>query len=501
MKQRVAIIGAGVGGLATANLLAASGYEVDVYEAHDMPGGRASVLHQDGFRFDTGPSWFLMPDVYKHYFQILGKNMSDYLQLERLDPAYKVFFEHDSPLSVQSDLTNNTSMFESIEPGAGKALERYLKDSKLTYDLAMDNFLYDNLSFKNVFSMRNLRLLPKLIPALTIPMDRYISTFVRDRRLKQILEYPTVFLGSSPFSTPSLYRLMSHLDFNQGVYFPKGGMYEIVKALTTIGDELGVSYHYNSPITKILTTDGAVTGLEIDSKHTIPADIVISNADLHFTETTLLPKNLQTYPESYWRTKQASPSAILLYLGVKGKLDQLEHHNLFFIDDWKANFDAIYSDKKWPEKASMYVSKTTATDATTAPKNYENIFVLVPGPSGDLEGKDAQRLVDGYIAQLSTMSNIKDLKERIITKKVYLPKDFGNDFHAWQNTSLGLSHILRQSAFMRPQNISHKVKNLYYVGANTAPGIGLPMCLISAELVYKRITNEPTKGKLKAVSS
>lgn len=500
MSRKVVIIGAGFGGLAVANLLAKAGYDVVVYEAHAAAGGRAGELVVDGFRFDTGPSWFLMPDVYEHYFGLLGHDMHQTLRLRRLDPAYKVFFEHDAPLYITSDNETNKQTFETIEPGAAHHLTRYLREAETTYHIALDTFLYDNLALKDILSPRNFSLAPRLLPALTVPIDRYVRKFFRDRRLRQLLEYPMVFLGSSPFSAPSLYRLMSHLDFTQGVFFPEGGMYQLVKELVNIGEELGVEHHYNSPVARIMAPHGVATGITLQNGDVVEADIVISNADLPYTEMNLLPPALQTYPEKYWRSKEAAPSALLLYLGVKGAIPELEHHNLFFIDEWERNFSAIYDEHVWQSPASLYVSKTSSTDASTAPEGHENIFVLVPGPNGENSTENFDTLADTYIAQLATMSGVPDLAERIIVKKVYQPDDFGRDYHAWQNSALGLSHVLRQSAFMRPANKSRKVKNLYYVGASTVPGIGLPMCLISAELVYKRIAGDTSKGRVTEIT-
>lgn len=499
MKKRIVIIGAGFGGLAAANLLAKAGHQVSIYESHAAPGGRAGELIDQGYRFDTGPSWFLMPDVYEQYFALLGKKITDYVTLDRLDPAYKVFFEQQPALTIGADVEANKHVFETIEPGAGSALEKYLEESKSTYSIALDNFLYDNLSYSNLLQPATIKLAPKLLPAVLSSMDGYVSRFFSDRRLRQILEYPAVFLGSSPFTTPSLYRLMSHLDFTQGVFFPRGGMYELVKAMVKVGNELGVDYHYNAPVSQIVTDQAIATGIKLIDGTEVRADLVISNADLHHTETALLPVDLQTYPEKFWRKKEAAPSALLLYLGIKGKLPELEHHNLFFIDQWAENFKTIFDDHSWPNPASMYVSKTTATDPTAAPDGHENIFVLVPGPSGESGGVDFEQLANTYIDQIATMSGISDFAKRLVYKKIYQPSDFQSDYHAWQNTALGLSHVLRQSAFMRPGISSKKVDNLYYVGANTAPGIGLPMCLIGAELVYKKIHNITTKGRLGSI--
>ena len=274
-------------------------------------------------------------------------------------------------------------------------------------------------------------------------------------------------------------------------------MFEITKSLEAIGRKLGVKYHFKSPVDEIIVDAGRAVGIRIQGK-VIKADIVISNADLHFTETALLPTSAQSYPADYWQKRQAGPSALLLYLGIRGKVPELTHHNLFFTKAWKQNFDDINKNKVLPKNPSIYVCKPSATDASVAPKGHENIFVLVPLPPG-LSSSDSEvnHYVDKTISLIEEQAGIADLAERIVTKTVRTPQFFGDQFHAWQNTALGMSHTLRQSAFFRPRVQSRKVPNLYYVGAGTQPGIGVPMCLISAELVYKTIIGDTSPGPLK----
>lgn len=488
------IIGAGIGGLAIGALLAKAGNAVTIYEQHAIPGGRAGLLKKDGFIFDTGPSWYLMPEVFAHFFDLLGENITDHLDLVRLDPTYKVFFEHSPALTVHTSLERDAATFNTIEPGAGDALTRYVTQAEHTYKLAMRHFLYTNFEDKTkLLHPQILKNVPQLLGSLGTPIHRHVSRFVHDQRLQQILEYPMVFLGTSPFDAPAMYSLMSYLDFKQGVYYPKGGMYTIIQALTKIARKNGVDIQYHSPVQAITTYNGHATGITFADGSSKTADVIISNADLHFTETSLLPLPAQTYPESYWKKQMPSPSALLMYLGVKGKLPQLEHHNLFFADDWRRNFDAIYQDKMWPHPASMYVCKPSQTDATVAPKGHENIFVLVPVPA-KTGVTDVKKHAKQYIAQLAAAANIPDFATRIVSQTMYGPDDFAAQMHAWNGTGLGLAHTLTQSAFFRPANKSKKLDNLFYVGANTVPGIGLPMCLIGAEVLYKRFAGDRTAG-------
>lgn len=496
---RVVIIGAGIGGLATAALLAKAGYAVSVYEQASAPGGRAGQHRAEGFLFDTGPSWYLMPEVFEQFFTLMGENIIDHLTLERLSPAYKVFFESGQPsVTIHADLARDCKTFEAIEPGAGAALRAYVASAGKTYDLALKHFLYTTYtSPRDFMKMSMLPHLPTLLRRATQPIHSHVARYFTDQRLQQIMEYPMVFLGTSPYQASSIYSLMSHMDFTQGVYYPKGGVYEIIAALYNLCRKHGVDFYLNHPVAAIRTEGKRAAGVTTADGTGIAADIVISNADMHFTETQLLPRQLQSYPETYWRKKQSAPSALLMYLGIDGKLPELTHHNLIFTKNWRQNFDDIFKRQVLPKPASMYICKPSETDPNVAPKGTENVFVLVPLPAKlDGTAPNMERHAEEYIAQLTHAIGVPDFKERIRYKRLFGPHDFKDTFNAWNGTALGLSHVLSQSALLRPSNKSKKVANLYYVGANTMPGIGLPMCLISAQLVYKRLAGLTGGGPL-----
>jgi phytoene desaturase len=498
--QKVIIIGAGIGGLATANLLAKAGYEVHIYEKESGPGGRAGQFKKDGFTFDTGPSWYLMPDVFEHYFELLDTTVNDQLDLVQLKPAYKVFFEGSNDVTITGNLETDAQTFEAIEAGAGKSLKKYVEKSDETYQLSLKHFLYSNFTSPLDFLHSDItKRAGKMLALATTSIDSYVKRFVSNQQLKQILEYPMVFLGTSPFNAPALYSLMSALDFKEGVYYPRGTMYAVVEQLIKLGESLGVQYHYQQAVQRIVVSNGTASGIELETGPKIEADIIISNADLHFTETKLLNAENQTYPQRYWDKQEASPSALLLYLGIKGKVPEFEHHTLLFVDDWKANFDAIYNTKTTPKKASLYISKTSHTDASTAPKGNENIFILIPLPADiSLNTQETKALTAHYLEQIKNMTGV-DLASRIISQTSFGPDDFKTKYNSWQASMLGPSHKLSQSAFFRTPNKSKKVSNLYYVGSGTVPGIGVPMCLISAELIYKRLAGIKRGGRVQAI--
>ena len=498
--KKVVVIGAGIGGLATANLLAEAGYEVHVYEKDKTPGGRAGKRTIKGFTFDTGPSWYLMPDVFVHYYELLNEPINKWLKLKKLTPAYKVFFETTKPVTITGKLEKDSQTFEAIEKGAGVALDQYVEKSNEIYQLSLKHFLYSNFERPLDFVRRDILRTSTRLPKLLLqPIDKYVSTFVKDQRLKQILEYPMVFLGTSPFTAPSMYSLMSALDFKEGVFYPQGGLYTIIESLVKIGKKRGVKYHYNAPVRRIMTDAGVVKGIHLESYEKVTADIVISNADLHFTETKLLKSEDQSYPEKYWETREPGPSALLLYLGVKGRVPELQHHNLLLVDAWKENFKAIYDKKSVPTKVSIYISKTSHTDKSVAPAGDECLIVLVPLPADiSLSAKRIEKLTDHYLDQIEEMTGIA-IKDRLVVKEVFKPSDFKTKFYSWQSSMLGQSHLLKQSAFFRTPNKSKEVRNLYYVGGSTTPGIGLPMCLIGAELVYKRIIGDKKGGRVSTI--
>ncbi len=489
----IVIIGAGIGGLATANLLAKDGHDVHIYEKNDQLGGRTGRLEKDGFTFDTGPSWYLMPGVFDRYYESLGTTAQQELDLIKLSPTYKVY-SGNKHLTLTGDIDKDAATFESVEPQAGNALRSYVKKSTRTYELALKHFLYNNFetpaAFFNKEVLRNA--LTMLYLAKT-PIHSYVQRHFKNPRLQQILEYTMVFLGSSPYSAPALYSLMSALDFNEGVYYPRGTMYAVVESLVKIGSSLGVSYHVNTPVKRIVTSGSQTSGIELEDGTVIPANIVISNADLHFTETKLLDSTAQSYPERYWNKREASPSALLMYLGIEGEVPEFEHHTLLFTEDWRYNFEAIFDKKELPKPASIYISKTSKTDKT-APEDKENIFVLVPLPAGiSLSDQEQEVVADEYLEQVKATTGV-DLKGRTVSRTLFGPDQFASKYNAWESTMLGPSHKLFQSAIFRTPNKSKKVKNLFYVGASTVPGIGVPMCLISAQLVRERINKFTQKG-------
>lgn len=491
-KKHAIIIGSGIGGLSLAGLLGKRGYKVTVLEKNEQPGGRANVLtlssSKGDFLFDKGPSWYMMPDVFEHFFTIMEEDLMDYLRLTRLSPSYRVFMESTKKTyDFYSDIEKNASTFETLEAGSGTVLKKFLKDVGEQYTIAKNEFLSKN--YNSIFDFVNWRV---MILGAKLPLFKKQSTIINnlftDEVIRKVMQYQTVLLGTSPFETPGIYTLMNYVDFVEGVWYPDKGIYEVPKALITIAQKYDVSIQTKTSVSEILVSNGIATGVKTSDGNTIFADIVISNADSEFTDQTLLPKEYRTYTPAYWEKRQLAPSAFILYLGIDGKIPSLSHHNLLFSKQWEKNFDEIFTNPTWPTNPALYVCAPSVTDPSVAPPDTENLFVLVPIAAGlQSTPESLLRYRNMIIERMTEYMDIPDLKNRILVEQMYSVENFIKDYNAFKGTALGLAHTLSQTAIFRPNNVSKKVKNLFFVGAGTNPGIGMPICLLSAELTYKRI--------------
>lgn len=508
MSGPVVVIGGGVSGLASAALLARGGADVTLIERHDHVGGRAGRFEVDGFTFDTGPSWYLMREAFEHFFALLGRDVNDELDLIDLDPRYRVFFEDSdggaTQLDVRADSDRNWAAFNALHDGDGDAMHDYARVAGERYDLALERFLYTTFE-KPLRSVdaATMKRLPELAGLLTRSLGDAIASKVTDPRLRQILGFHAVFLGSTPDRLPSLFSLMSHLDLIEGVSYPRGGMYAVIEACARVAREEGVTIRTGTAVEQILVEGGRATGVRLADGEIVRADAVVSGADMHHTETALVERQYQSRPERTWAKKRPGISALLVLAGVEGELPELAHHTLLFTKDWDANFAAIMDDGTVPQPASIYLSRTSATD-DTAPPGHENLVMLVPFPADpELGATDASRAeldqhIGRYLDQVSEWAGIPRLRERTSIKKVLTPHYFASELNAWQGGALGLEHSLGQSAMFRPANVSGTVPNLLYAGSSTVPGIGVPICLISAELVAKRLLGATGPSPLQA---
>lgn len=498
INQHIVIIGGGFGGIGAAALLSKSGYRVTLIEKNEQLGGRASVFSAKGFRFDMGPSWYLMPDVFEEFFQALGEDIKDHLHLERLQPSYRVFFKDTEldPVDIYSDFERDKQTFERLEPGSSQALQSYLDKAGYQYEVAKASFLYKNYDCIRDFLTKEVATEGRKLSVVKT-MDRYVAKYFKSHEVRKLIQYPLVFLGSSPYNTPALYNIMNHIDYAMGVYYPRGGIHAIVEALATIARSHGTDLRTSQSVIKITTQNNKATGVDLEDGTHIPADIVVSNADIAHTEQHLLQPSERMYSDRYFKTRTLAPSAFMMYLGVKGTLKDLRHHSLIFSQDWQQYFSEIFDHPTLPKDPSIYLSNPSKTDSTVAPKGMENLVILAPIAAGmDIDSKSFAAYGDRLIDSVGKEIGAPDLSKRIIYRSDFTTNDFAYRYNAQAGTALGLAHTLRQTALLRPNNIHKKIPNLYFVGASTNPGIGMPICLISAELLTKRLLGDTSSAAL-----
>jgi phytoene desaturase len=480
----VVVVGGGFGGLSTACYLADAGAEVTLVEKNDQLGGRASRLERDGFRFDMGPSWYLMPDVFEDFFAHFGREPSDYYELTRLDPHYRIFFKDGDRVDMVPDLDANRETFESYEAGAAEAFDDYLERAERNYRVGMEHFVYeDRTSLRDYLDPSLVRHARGL--ALLGSMQDHVERYFDHPKLQQIMQYTLVFLGGAPTNTPALYNLMSHVDFNLGVYYPQGGMAAVVDGLVDLARELGVETVTGAPVERIRGRRGGFRVTAPDRE--FYPDLVVSNADYAHTEQELLPPEKRQYDADYWESRTYAPSAFLLYLGVEGSVEPLEHHTLVLPTEWDAHFDAIFDEPAWPDDPAYYLCVPSRTDPSVAPEGHSNLFALVPLAAGLDDTPERRREYRDLVLDDVAANTGVDLRDRIVVEESFSVSDFAARYNATRGTALGLAHTLRQTALFRPPHRSGAVDGLYFTGSYTTPGIGVPMCLISGQLTAEEM--------------
>jgi phytoene desaturase len=478
--KRAVVLGAGIAGLSAACHLAHGGAKVTVLERHDQPGGRARVWEQDGFRFDLGPSWYWMPDLFEAFFATFGRRVPDLYELVRLDPSYRVVWPGGEAWDVPAGVEALRPFFAAREPGGDRALDAFLKESGWIYQVATQEYLNKpSLSFWEYADVR-LPLEAMRLQMFT-SMDRRAAHYFRDPRLQRLVSWPVLFLGAPSSRTPAMYSLMAYADLALGTWYPKGGIHQVIKAMAQVAAELGVEIRLGADVAGIEVANGRATGVRLASGEAVPADVVVGAADYHHVES-LLPPAFRQYSESWWDRRQMSPSSLLLYLGVEGRVD-LPHHTLFFDEDLDRHMDEVYGTARWPERPLFYVCTPSRTDPGVAPPGCENLFVLVPLAPG-LPDDEAER--DRVAAQVLSKIEARighPLKIRV--QRRYAMRDFVEDYRAYKGNAYGMANTLLQSGPFKPPLRSRKVPNLVFAGQLTVPGPGMPPSLISGGLAAR----------------
>jgi phytoene desaturase len=480
--KKVAIIGSGFSSLSAACYLAKAGFDVDVFEKNSSIGGRARQLKKDGFTFDMGPTWYWMPDVFERFFADFGKNPSDYYQLEKLNPAYKVFFGKNDVIEIGNDLEKIKSVFEAEESGSAEKLEKFIARARENYEIAIKDLVYrPGVSPLELISPKTINKMGRFFGNISADVKKDFKS----EKLIRILEFPALFLGAKASDTPSFYSFMNYADFGLGTWHPKGGMFEVVQAMEKLAVSLGVKIHLNQNVEKILVEQNSAKGILTNvQKH--EADTFLSGADYHHTES-LLDKNHRQYSENYWNKKAFAPSALLFYVGFNKKLENVSHHNLFFDVDFEAHANAVYKNPKWPEKPMFYASFPSKTDEAVAPDGKETGIFLIPLAPGleDDEGL-RKKYFDKIMERFEKLTNNK-VRDDMQFMQSYCINDFIQDYNSYKGNAYGLANTLLQTAFLRPKLKSKKTKNLYFTGQLTVPGPGVPPSLISGKLVSELI--------------
>ncbi|WP_442795171.1 phytoene desaturase family protein [Pelobium manganitolerans] len=480
LKKQIHVIGAGFSGLAASAILAKQGYEVTLVEKNEQTGGRARIWENKGFTFDMGPSWYWMPDIFENYFALFGKKVSDFYQLERLDPGYRVYFSADEHVNVPADMTELEVLFEKYEAGSAKALRAFMEQAAYKYKHAMGDYVFRPSHGLGEFLDLNLMLQSLRIHMLK-PMAKHVRKYFKNPKLIQLLEFPVLFLGATAQKIPAMYSLMNYADLGLGTWYPNGGMHQIVKAMTQLAKDQGVNILLNTEVQKV-EIEGNSAKQVVTSKGTFDTDFVIAAGDYHFIEQNLIAKPYRNYDEAYWQSRTLSPSSLLFYIGLDKKVEGILHHNLFFDEDLDAHAHEIYTQPKWPSKPLFYVSCVSKTDPASAPAGMENLFFLIPLAPG-LEDNEALR-EQYYHLMLDRFERITKQKIRghELVKRSYALKDFTHDYHSFKGNAYGLANTLAQTAFFKPAMRAKKITNLLFAGQLTVPGPGVPPAIISGQV-------------------
>ena len=487
MSKEIIVIGSGLAGMSCAAYLGKAGHRVTVIEKNSTYGGRLQTVSQQGYTFDSGPSWYWMPDIFDSFFEDFDKKTNDYYDLRRINPGYRVYFSEGEYFDLVENLDELKRNFSKIEKGGGRALQRYLDDAGEKYEVAVKKFMYKpSLSPLEYIHFDLIKRLGRL--NLFRPISKHIRQYFSNQKIIQMLEFPSLLLGAKPSDTPALYSIMNYADIVLGTWYPSGGIRSVAKAIYQVAKSQGVDFSFNQPVKKISINGNKATEV-VTNKSSYHADIVVANADYNHVEQTMLPKSYQNYSKSYWEKRTMSPSALVFYVALNKKLD-LSHHTLFFDSDFKKHAREIYDHPKWPDEPLFYTSCVSKTDPKVAPENGEALFILIPVAPNLVDNEQTRKsYFQQVISRMELLIN-QDIKDHIVFSKSYAHRDFISDYNSFQGNAYGLANTLFQTAFLKPKIKNKKINNLYYPGQLTVPGPGMPPSLISGKIVADQIKIE-----------
>lgn len=485
MNKKVVVIGAGFSGLSAACFLAKDGYQVKVLEKNLTPGGRARKFEAKGFTFDMGPSWYWMPDVFERFFDKFDKKVEDYYQLIRLDPSYRIVWGPGNHSDLPANYADYRSMFEEIEAGSGEKLDSFLAEAEYKYKVGINKLVYKK-------SASPLEFIDPDLSSAIFKLDifksfhRYIRSYFKDPRLIQMMEFPVLFLGGTPRTTPALYSLMNYGDIKLGTWYPEGGMYKVVEGMVELAESMGVEFEYGAAVKGIDVIRGKAKLVRVND-HAHEADAIVGSADYNHIEQELLTEPFRSYSKDYWEKRTMSPSSLIFFLGIGKKLPQLKHHVLFFDEDFSKHASQIYDDPQWPTKPAIYISSTSKTDPSVAPEGMENLMVLIPVAPGLEDTVDTREHYFNYVMEKLEKYTGESIRDNLVYNRSYAHADFSEDYNAYKGNAYGLANTLMQTAFLKPKLKAKKIKNLFYAGQLTVPGPGVPPAIISGEVAAAEV--------------
>jgi len=494
LKKRLAIIGAGFSGISAAAYLASKGHKVHVFEKNSAAGGRArQFATPEGFVFDMGPSWYWMPGVFEKFFNDLGHRSGDYYQLRLLDPSFEMVFGNKDSLLIPADFRDLCKIFDSIETGGSARLKRFMSEAKLKYRLGMEELVYKpSLSVTEYFTARIIK--NGLAADLFVSFSRHVRKYFSDPRLIALMEFPVLFLGAKPTAIPALYSLMNYAGLKLGTWYPMGGFGKVIDAMKRVAEENGVEFHFNAEVEKIIVGNGVASGLKINGNSSF-FDGIVAAADYHHVEESLLSGKDRNYQEAYWKNKILAPSCLIFYLGIRKKIERLQHHTLFFDKDLEQHSHEIYTEPQWPSNPLFYACCPSKTDPAVAPIGHENIFLLMPIAAGLNDDDDTrEKYFSVMIKRLEAFVN-EPIEADIVFKKSYCINNFVEDYHSYKGNAYGLANTLSQTAILKPKIKNRKLGNLFYAGQLTVPGPGVPPSIISGRIAADLLTKYLAKKK------
>lgn len=487
--KSVIVIGSGFAGLSSATFLAKAGYDVTVLEKNDSLGGRARVWETEGFKFDMGPSWYWMPDVFERYFKSFGYDVSDLYELIRLDPSYRVVFGSKDHEDQSASMAELEAMFERLDPGSSERLNKFLAEAAYKYEVGIKDLVHK--PSRSLLEFADFRILKGLFQLdLLKDMRKHVAEVSTHPKLKAIMEFPVLFLGALPQNTPALYSLMNYADMSLGTWYPRGGMHKIIEAMVKVAKEQGVKFRTKAEVKGFKYSGNKIVGV-LTKTGGFSADIVVAGADYHHIDQEVSDEGRREYSKNYWDKRKMAPSSLLYYLGIKGEVPNVLHHNLFFDHELDQHASELYTHPQWPTKPLFYASAPTKTDRSIAPEGCENMFLLMPTAPG-LAGDSEEVREKYYNIMMDRLEQFtgSSIRDRVVVKRSFAYSDFKSEYNSFKGNAYGLANTLDQTAILKPRLKSKKISNLYFSGQLTTPGPGVPPTLISGEVVSKEIAKD-----------